>query len=234
MRCEDVQGLAAEIALGIADGEERAEALQHLSTCADCRRAVEQLTQVSDELLMLAPVQEPPPGFETRVVESLGLERAPRRRARWFAPRRLALRVGPALAAAAVTATVLVSVYHDDVQTADRYRDTLAQAHGQYFEAERLTDATGAKAGVAFGYEGSPSWLLVTVDRSHRDQVASGELITKDGRTIRLRSLELDSKGSWGAAIPVKLYNVASVRLLGDAPGEVLVASFPRGVPEPD
>jgi hypothetical protein len=133
-----------------------------------------------------------------------------------------------------VTATVLVSVYHDDVQTADRYRDTLAQAHGQYFDAERLTDATGARAGVAFGYEGSPSWVLVTVDRAHRDQVASGELITKDGRTIRLRSLELDRNGSWGGAIPVKLYSVASLRLLGDDPGEVLVASFPRGVPEPD
>ena len=72
MRCEETRDLAAEIALGIADGEERAEALRHLSTCGECRRVVEQLSQVADELLMLAPVQEPPAGFESRVVEAMG------------------------------------------------------------------------------------------------------------------------------------------------------------------
>jgi predicted anti-sigma-YlaC factor YlaD len=59
MRCEEIRDLAPEIALGIADGEERADALRHLSTCAECRRVVEQLSGVADELLTLAPVQEP-------------------------------------------------------------------------------------------------------------------------------------------------------------------------------
>jgi hypothetical protein len=75
MTCEEIRDLAPEIALGIADGEERAEALRHLSTCADCRRVVEQLSQVADELLVLAPAQEPPPGFESRVVDAIGLGR---------------------------------------------------------------------------------------------------------------------------------------------------------------
>ena len=83
--------LAAELALGIADGEERAEALRHLSTCAECRHVVEELSQVADELLILAPIEEPPAGFESRVVERLGLRRPPRRGlARWFAPRSVA------------------------------------------------------------------------------------------------------------------------------------------------
>jgi hypothetical protein len=56
--------------------------------------------------------------------------------------------------------------------------------------------------------------------------------MTKDGRTIALPSLELDRNGSWGGAIPVNLYKVASIRLLGDSPGEILQASFPRGVSE--
>ena len=34
MRCDEIRDLAPEIALGIADGEQRAEALRHLSTCA--------------------------------------------------------------------------------------------------------------------------------------------------------------------------------------------------------
>lgn len=221
--------LAAEVALGIADGEERAEALRHLSTCGDCRRLVEQLSQVADELLLLAPVHEPPAGFEARVVAALGRQAPPRRRrASWLAPRGLARQLAPPLVAAALSCAVLIAVYHDDHLTAERYRDTLAQANGQYFQAEPVRDKTGAKVGVVFGYQGSPSWMLVTVDPAHRDVVTSAELVSRDGRTIPLASLQLDPReGSWGGAIPVKLYQVASIRLLGERPGQVLEASFP-------
>jgi hypothetical protein len=227
MRCEEIRDLTAELALGIADGEERAEALRHLSTCAECRREVEQLSQVADELLLLSPVQEPPAGFESRVVEAMGLERRPRRRlVRWLTPRWLAPRLGPALAAAAVTAAVLIGVYQDDRQTADRYRAVLDQANGQYFLAERLADGTGAQGGVAFGYEGRPSWLFITVNPAHRDDVTRAELLTQGRRTITLRAFELDRRGSWGGAIPVKLSEVSSIRLLGERPGEILQASL--------
>jgi hypothetical protein len=227
MRCEETRDLAAEIALGIADGEERAEALRHLSTCEECRRAVERLSLVADELLVLAPVEEPPAGFESRVVEAMGLQKPPRRRlARWLSPRWLAPRVGPALATAAVTAAVLVGVYHDDRQTAAEYRGILDQAGGQYFQAEPLQDENGARSGVAFGYEGRPSWLLMTVNPANRDDVQTAELVTRDGRTIPLRSFRLDRSGSWGGAIPIKLYKVASIRLLGERPGEILQASL--------
>ena len=234
MRCEHVRDLEAEIALGIADGEERAEALRHLSTCGECRRIVEEFSQIADELLMLAPIQEPPAGFESRVVEAMGLQgSAPRRRRvrrlslRWLAPR-----LGPALATAAVTAAALIAVYHDDHQTAERYRESLAQAGGRYFQAEPLAEENGDRGGIAFGYEGSPSWILLTVDAAHRDDVTRGELLTRDGRTIPLPSIELDRNGSWGGAIPVDLYKVVSIRLLGDSPGDILQASFPRGVSE--
>ena len=235
MRCDEVRELAPELALGIVDGEERAEALRHLTGCADCRRAVEELSEVADDLLMVAPVQEPSAGFESRVVAAMGLAegQSRRKRARWLSPRWLVLRIGPVVATAAVTAAALVGVYHNDHVTAARYRDTLAEAHGRSFQAERLTDEAGGRAGVAFGSEGSPSWLLVTVDPGHRDSVKRAELTTKNGRTIQLRALRLDSAGSWGGAIPVKLYDVASVRLLGPHSGDTLRATFPHG-PEPD
>jgi Putative zinc-finger len=222
MSCEELKDLAPEIALGTIDGEERAEALRHLATCGDCRRLVDRLTTVADELLMLAPVQEPPVGFESSVIDALGLHRPQRRVAR-----RLLAWLGPPVAAAAATAVALVGVYHDDRVTADRYRATLEQADGRYFAAEPLRDGTGAKAGVAFAYQGNPSWMLVTVDPGHRDQVASAELVTRDRRTVRLPRFELGPDGSWGGALPVDLYDVVAIRLLGDRPGQVLEASPP-------
>jgi hypothetical protein len=220
MRCEELKDLAPEVALGTLDGEERAEALRHLATCGECRRLVDQLTTVADELLMIGPVQEPPAGFESRVIGALGLE-PPRRR---FG-RRMLTWLGPPLAAAALTAVALVGVYHDDHVTAERYRTTLEQANGRYFDAAPLRDGTGSEAGVAFAYQGEPSWMLVTVDAGHRDEVASAELVTRDRRTIPLPDFELGPDGSWGGAIPVDLYEVATIRLLGERPGQVLEAS---------
>ena len=47
-RCDEIRELAAELALGIADGEDRARVLEHLADCADCRREVEGLSAVAD------------------------------------------------------------------------------------------------------------------------------------------------------------------------------------------
>jgi hypothetical protein len=226
MRCDELHELAPEVALGTIEGEERAEALRHLSECSECRRLVEQLSGVTDELLLLAPVQEPPVGFESRVIGALDLKtRSSRRRRRG---RGLLHRLAPPVAAAAVAAGVMVGVYNDDRVTAERYRETLEQAGGRSFQAAPLRDETGIEAGVVFGYQGSPSWMLVTVDEEHRDRVSGGELITTDRRTVALPGLELDRDGSWGGAIPVDLYDVRAIRLLGERPGEVLEAEIDR------
>ena len=103
---------------------------------------------------------------------------------------------------AAVTAAVLISVYNGDRQTADRYREALDEAGGQYFQADRLTDEAGAKGGVLFGYEGSPSWVFVTVDPAHRGAAKTAELVTRDARTIPLRGFELDRRGTWVGRFP--------------------------------
>jgi hypothetical protein len=222
MSCDELRELAPEVALGTIEGEERADALRHLATCTECRRLVDQLSAVADELLMVAPVQEPPAGFESRVIEAI---QPPRRRA-W---RRLLVRLGPPVAAAAVTAVALVAVYRDDHVTAERYRDTLAQANGSYFRAAPLRDETGARAGVVFGYQGTPSWVFVTVDARHRDRVSGAELITRRRRTVPLPSFRLGPDGSWGGAIPANLYEFTSIRLLGERPGEALESSIPLG-----
>src|ERR671915_792893 len=95
LSCDEVRGLAPELALGIAAGEERARALRHLAACSECRRHLDDLSAVADDLLLLAPAHEPPVALESRVADRISGES---RRPRW----RRAL---PAAIAAVLAAT---------------------------------------------------------------------------------------------------------------------------------
>jgi anti-sigma-K factor RskA len=73
MSCDEFAEVAAEHALGELTGRERARALAHLDGCESCREQVRELAMAQDELLALLPSQEPPAGFESRVLERIGL-----------------------------------------------------------------------------------------------------------------------------------------------------------------
>ena len=217
-RCEETRELAPELALGVLDGEERGRALEHLATCPDCRRRVDELSEVADELLLLAPHRETPIGFEERALAPM---RPPRR-----APRRFRQVLVP-VAAAATAVAVTLAIVSDDLRLASHYRGTLSEANGEKFEATSLYAPGEVDAGTAFGYEGSPSWLLVVVDAEYRGRVRGAELVLNDGKRIPLRSFSLDpGSGSWGMALPVDLGDVSVVRLLPAHRGQVLVAKF--------
>jgi hypothetical protein len=73
MTCGELADVAAELALGVLTGRERAAALAHLETCEACQEDVRQLMATGGQLLELLPPVEPPAGFETRVLDRLGL-----------------------------------------------------------------------------------------------------------------------------------------------------------------
>jgi hypothetical protein len=73
MSCDEFAEVAAELALGVLTGRERARALAHLDGCESCREQVRELSMAGDELLALLPPAEPSAGFESRVLERLGL-----------------------------------------------------------------------------------------------------------------------------------------------------------------
>jgi hypothetical protein len=223
MGCDQTRELAAELALGITDGEERAQALRHLTECAECRRAVEEYSAVTDELLTLAPAQQPPPGFESRVLARLAPPR-PRRRLR-----RILVPVTAAAAAAAVAVGMVLGATSDDRRLADQYRATLAAAHGSYFTAARLRDAAHARGGLVYGYRGKSSWIYVGLYPNHRSERYRVELVLDSGRRVPLPGLRLDAAtASGGQAIPVDLRDVATVRVIGNHPGDVLAGALPH------
>lgn len=221
-RSEHVDEIAAELALGVVDGEERARALEHLAVCAECRQAVEELSEVADGLLLLAPSREVPIGFESRALAPLHARRGRSRRRRALVP------IAAAATAAALAVTGTLLVVEDDLELASDYRGTLAEANGVKFQAEHLYAPGEDPVGTVFGYEGSPSWLLVIVDPGQRAAVRGAELVMGDGRRVPLRSFALDrANGSWGGAIPVPLDDVSVVRVLSTQ-GEALVARLPE------
>jgi hypothetical protein len=219
-RCEQTREVLAELALGIADGEQRARALEHVADCSECRRELERQSALADGLLLLAPEQEPPPGFELRVLDSI--QPSPARRRSLLRP---LIAVAAVAAAVAITAGAMLLGFRDDRRLADQYRATLAQANGEYFGAVRLADAAGRPGGVLFVSRGSPSWILLTVNPEHRASVERAELVDRSGRRIPLESFRL-ADGTWGGSIPRALQDVAAVHLTGADGRSVLVAQL--------
>jgi hypothetical protein len=212
--------MAPELALGIVDGEDRARLLEHLADCPECRRRVDELAEVADELLLLAPHREVPVGFESRVLEPLRPPApAPRR-----LPRFRRLLVPAAAAAAAVAITLLIT--GPDLRLASHYRHTLAEANGKEFESYALRVGDSAPAGTVFSYEGSPSWVLITVDPQQRAGLRDAELVLDDGSQVPLSWFHLDAGGSSGGAIPVDPDRVSVLRVGGLAGTDPLVAKF--------
>ena len=218
-RCEEFRELAPELALGIVEGEQRGRALEHLADCPDCRRRVEELSEVADGLLLAAPHREPPVGFESKVLSEV-LPAPPKRRRR----RRLALVLTPAAAAAASVAVTL-GIVSGDLRDASHYHQTLQEANGKEFEAYSLDDG-GAVAGTVFSYQGRPNWLVITVDPAHRADLTRAQLVMDDGSQIPLSWFQLDASGSSGGGIPVDPHDVSVLRLLPGAGDEPLVAHF--------
>ena len=219
-RCQEIREMAPELSLGIVEGEERGRALEHLADCPDCRRRVDELTEVADELLLLAPYREPPPGFESKVLGEV-LPTPPKRRRR----RRFALVFAP-VASAVAAAAITLAVVSGDIETASHYRQTLQQANGKEFEAYSLYGGDGRFAGTVFSYQGRPNWLVITVDPAHRADLSSAHLVMDDGSQRELSWFHLDSSGSSGGGIPVDPHHVSVLRLLPGAGGQPLVAHF--------
>jgi hypothetical protein len=233
--CEELRALAPELALGIADGKERAEALAHLASCAACRSYLAELSDVADDLLALTPSEEPPVGFETRVLAELGIE--PEQRTRrlllsWprVPSRRLLLAAATAcLLVVAVTSTAFLLAFRDERELASQYREALDNVGGEYFQATRLSNARGTPVGQVFGYQGDPSWLFVVVYAPYRHTPLTGSLTTTGGDTVPLRALDLDAqRATWGGEIPIDLREVELVRLV-DQSGNVYQARIPAG-----
>jgi hypothetical protein len=210
--CNEIRADAAELALGVLDGEQRAQALEHARSCADCRAHLAELAVVGEQLLAIAPAHEPPPGFESRVLDALPQtrRRAPRIR-----------RLVPALAAAMLLAAggatwVTLSSTREERDLGARYRAVLDTAGGKYLVARELRDGAGRKSGVVFAYQGDQPWITVVLSASVRDPAWSVAITSRDGTRRELGRFDVAATGrAWGHALPVHVRTLDSVQLSG-------------------
>jgi hypothetical protein len=220
--CEEIRELLPELALGILGGEERARVLEHLTGCGDCTAELAVLSRAADGLLTLAPQEEPPVGFEERVVSHLRRER-PRRRA----PRIVAM-LAAAAAIAAIAAGSVYALTGNDRHLASYYRGVLGVAHGHEFAAARLDTQEGIEGGQVFTYEGKPSWVFVVVRGAVRDGMYTivGEL---NGSDVMLGRIKVDGgDGDWGGTTRIKTTDLTGIRLLAADGTAALAGHFPK------
>jgi hypothetical protein len=233
MGCEQVRDLAPELALGIAEGGERDAALRHLSGCAGCRQLVSELSSVGDELLQLAPAHDPPVGFESRVLAEVTMP--PRRRSIQPLARRwqwLATAAAAVVLAAALGAGSVLLATASDRRLAVGYQAVLSQGRGAYFLAAPL-QGTGGRVGTVFGYQGQPSWAMVTLQSStQREGRFQVQAVTRDGRYLALGDAVLGgAKGTWGGQLPVDLSAVHELRFVGSDGRTAFAATFDAANP---
>lgn len=204
MGCEDLAEVAAELALGVLTGRERAQAIAHLDRCDACREHVRRLTLTGEDLLGLLPGIEPPAGFETRVMSRLGLagERARRPWTRWM----LAAAAGTVIAAACGLGGWGLRAATSSPPPASRAQASLYSAP--------LTTVSHLTAGNVFLYDGKPRWLYMSVKIGSGNGTVICQLVGRDGHITTVGSFRLTGGyGYWASPDHVDPDAVKGARL---------------------
>lgn len=210
--CAGDPDVATSVALGLADGRERAELLAHLQVCPSCRAQTDEAARTVDRLLLAAPVEEPPPGFDGAVVGEW--RRRPRR-----AWRRLA-------AAAAVVALLAAGgVAGWLLRTPPGPAPVASTA---------MVAPDGRTVGEVWARDGEPTWLVVSVPgwSPSAGYGATGEgyavvVSLSNGQSIRLDAADLaGGSHTWGTGLGARGGSIVAVSVVDGAGGIVCSGRF--------
>jgi hypothetical protein len=241
MGCAEFADAAAELALGVLTGRERARALAHLDQCEACRENVRQLTVTGEELVGLLPTIEPPAGFETRVMERLGLGMPAPGPARQLSPaRRFGLKLADwtgggwtgrggvsrprrIMAAAAMAAAVIVA----GLGGWGLHAATSSPAASPLSSAALVT-ASHQTAGKVYFYDSGSRWLYMSVDIGSGNGTVICQVEGPDGHLTTVGSFQLaGGYGYWGSPDPVTNGPLTGARLVTTTGTVLATATFP-------
>ncbi len=204
--CAELEEMAAELATGALTGEQRAAALHHLGSCEPCRQAVDELARATDAMLLVAPPEEPPAGFESRVLARTGLDRGRSSTRRARRPRRLVVAAAAAVVALATGVGALV-VEQRGSGSPVTVRTALTRPSG----GQSLCRA------VAVGT--SPTWLVVSIDQpgGDSDHYVVEAVPARGGPARLVGTMQITGgHGTVGAPVDLRASDLRSVRVLED------------------
>jgi hypothetical protein len=114
-----------------------------------------------------------------------------------------------------------------DRRVADQYRAVLGVGQGLFFAAAPVW-SEAREVGTAWGYQGNPSWVFVSLRTPEGDRGwYRAWLVTSDGRRISLGRAELGGgAAAWGHNLPVDLSTARALILEPEGGGGDLVATF--------
>ncbi|MHB8670294.1 MAG: hypothetical protein ACYDAD_07020 [Acidimicrobiales bacterium] len=226
--CTRIQGMAAELALGILPSRERADALSHLGSCGECRSTVEQLAQVGDSLLLLGPEAEAPIGFEVGVRDRCRTPppagRTHRRRANALLA--AALAVAAAVIGGAVTHRLDGSRGRPVAGGSGRAKVGVGQSTASThidFRSVSLRTPEGREVGYALLTGGRSRWVFVDLEDGGLVGPLRCRLRLENGETFTVGEFGVaPGRESWASTFGPQVRQVRAIQLL--APSGTLVA----------
>jgi hypothetical protein len=247
MGCDEFADVAAELALGVLMGRERADALAHLERCGACRETVRQLTMTGEQLLELLPAVEPPAGFENRVMARLGIavpdvpgpaeggKASSRRRTRRVVKARPpghartagrpVSRLGTSRRTLATLATALALV----VAALGGWvaHNVTSPAQQSALSSATLQSVTHRNVGEIYYYNSSTHWIYMAVDMPSGDGVITCELEGPNGHYTAVGKFRLThGYGAWGSPAPRSDGKITGARLLSSNGTVIATATF--------
>jgi hypothetical protein len=217
--CEGYADDLAELALGVLTGRARARSLAHVESCPRCAEELELLSRVADGVVQVAPDAEPPPGFERRLFERMGVaDRPPRRRLR--PSRWVPAAVGVAAAALALALGLSLSSTPSPTVTAPPHPHAVVSAD--------LVEH-GEMVGHVAAFGGATPWLSMTLADSSARGTVDCVVVTDDGVVHHVGTfVARRGYGAWTAPLhhvdPADLRSAEVV-----SPSGAVIATAPLG-----
>lgn len=212
LSCSEVRELAAEAALDLLPGDERALVFEHLEHCPACRSVVEGYVRAADALLVSLPQAEVPEELSIRLRSAVPTTR---RRRRSYAKLLLSA------AAVILVALTLVLV---------GLRATSSHEYNPLAETGSLVSPSNGRVGSVKVDTGADPWISMKIDGALlADGTYRCEVLLTSNATVTLGSLTVAAgSGSWNGPLEVNPDHISVVRVVAGNGDVVAVAGLAR------
>jgi hypothetical protein len=219
--CEKYEEDLAELALGILTGRRRVATLAHVESCAQCSEELEALSRAADAVVLVAPEEDPPIGFEVGLFARMGLDEVASRRRQ--APPRWMLAGAAALVALGVGIGVGLSM--GSHHAAPPAPSALPANDKPVLTAKLVED--GTSVGRVSLYGGSKPMLTMTLSESAAHGKVVCQVVTNSGTTRRLGTFTVsEGYGAWVAPLWMSPAKVKEAQVVSPSGTVIATASL--------